>query len=126
VRFGMTLISCGDPAPARLTGSSSAVTLAKVAWAQLLLTPDDMEDKHLLAIVAVEHAAWRLDDLTVARAAKLPQHRSALGISGELFYVFEDPLDEAACGFRLVDHRPRPRRSDIGRIPLQWPHKYPR
>jgi len=103
VRFGMTLISCGDPAPARLTGSSSAVTLAKVAWAQLLLTPDDMEDKHLLAIVAVEHAAWRLDDLTVARAAKLPRHRSASGINGELFYVFEDPLDEAACGFRLVE-----------------------
>jgi hypothetical protein len=63
-----------------------------------------VEDKHLLAIVAVEHAAWRLDNLTVARAAKLPRHRPAFGVTGELFHVFEEPLEEAACRLFLMAH----------------------
>src|SRR6202011_3039418 len=64
--------------------TQSALSLCRRSR-RLLLTTDDVEDKHLLAIVPVEHAARRLDDLTVAGAAKLPRHRPTLGMSAELF-----------------------------------------
>ena len=86
-----------------LTGSSSPVTLAKAAEAQLPFSADDVKDKDSPTFVAVEHAAGEPDDLAIARAAKLPRHRPAFGLIGELFYVCEDPLDKATGCFRLVE-----------------------
>jgi hypothetical protein len=85
-----------------LTGSSSAVPLTKVAEAQLSFSADDVKDKYSLAVVAVEYPAGEVDDLAIARAAKLPRHRSAFGVTRELVYVCEDPLDEPTCGLRVV------------------------
>ena len=79
------------------------VALAKAVRALLPFSSDDVNDKDALAVVAVKHAAGGLDDLAVAMTAKLPRHRPAFGVSGELFHVFEDPLDETACGLRLVE-----------------------
>jgi hypothetical protein len=79
------------------------VTLVEVAGAQLPLSADDMKDKDPLAVVAVEHAAGWFDDLAIASAAKLPWHGPAFGVSSKLFDVFENPLNKAACGLRLVE-----------------------
>ncbi len=85
-----------------LTGSSSPVTLAKAAEAQLPFSADDVKEKDSPAVVAVEHAAAELDDLAIARAAKLPRHRPAFGLIAEPFYLRVDPLNKATCCFRLV------------------------
>lgn len=83
--------------------SSSAVALAQATGAQRPLSPDDVKDEDPLTAIAVEHAAGRLDNLAVTRAAKLPRHRPALRVGGELFHVFEDPLYQTACGVGLVE-----------------------
>jgi hypothetical protein len=78
------------------------VTLAKAIGAQPPLSTDDVQNINSLAVVAVEHAARRFNDLAIARAAKLSRHRPALRVSAELVHVCKNPLDDLAGGLRLV------------------------
>ena len=84
-------------------GSRSAVTLAKASGAHLHLPANDVKDKDPFAVVAVEHATWRFNDLAIAEAAEFPWHGAAFWMSGKLFHVREDPLYQAPSGFRVIE-----------------------
>ena len=84
-------------------GSSSAVTLAKASGAHPHLPANDVKDKDPFAVVAVEHATGRFNDLAIAQAAEFPWHGAAFWMSGKLFHVREHPLYQAPSGFRVVE-----------------------
>jgi hypothetical protein len=100
--FDLSLLAALCPYPPPYMTYSPYMTRPYSPYTNLSFSADDVKDKYSLAVVAVEHPAGELDDLAIARAAKLPRHRSAFGVTRELVYVCEDPLDEPTCGLRVV------------------------
>jgi len=69
-------------------------TFGKLALAKQAFRPHDVQDKNLVPVITVEHAARRLHDLTVARFPKLLRATPALRVIHELFDVAKDALDQ--------------------------------
>jgi hypothetical protein len=79
------------------------VTLSKLARPKQPLTSYYVEDPDPLAVRAVKDPAGRFDNLPVSRTTELGGHGSASWVPFQLFDMFEDSLDETACGLGVVE-----------------------
>ncbi len=60
-----------------------------------------MQDQHTPPLVAVEHAARRLDDLTVAPAPQFLRTTAAVGMVGQLLDMGEYPPQQLRSSRRI-------------------------
>ena len=67
------------------------------------LRPHDVEDKDFVSVVAVKHAARRLDDLAIPRPSELLRPTATLRMIDQLLDVTKDALDERGCGDRVFE-----------------------
>jgi len=56
-----------------------------------------------VSVVAVKHAARRLDDLAIPRPSELLRPTATLRMIDQLLDVTKDALDERGCGDRVFE-----------------------
>lgn len=79
------------------------ITFPQSTGLKQLLRSHDMKYQGALAIVPIENAAWRLNDLPISRPLQLRRPATTFGVGLELLHVPKDPLNQLGSGRGIFD-----------------------
>lgn len=100
--------------------ASTLLPLTEQFRTQHALRTHDVQDVHVIAVLAIEDATWRLNNLPITPALELRGLGAALGMSSKLPYMLKYALDQPTRRFRIIQ-------CDVvgNRVPFKAPETFP-